>query len=69
MRYLDTSILVSAVSANEAASERVQVWFDRQEAGDAPHLAVAFDNGATLCSLDRRQVEAAGILGVMAELI
>ena len=141
MRYLDTSVLVSAVTANEAASERVRAWFDRQQAGDlvisewvatefsaalsiklrtgalsltqraqalgifgamrdsslrflsiesahfrvaarlcdqfslglkagdALHLAVAFDNGATLCSLDRRQVEAAGSLGVMAELI
>jgi predicted nucleic acid-binding protein len=38
-------------------------------AGDALHLAVAFDRGATLCSLDRRQVDAAGALGVMPELV
>ncbi len=134
-------MLVSALAANEIASERTRAWFDRQvgddlvirewvvtefsaalsiklrtgaliatqraralamfgvmierslrilpiegaqfrvaarlcdqfalgpRAGDALHLAVAFDRAATLCSLDRRQVEAAGALGVMAELI
>jgi predicted nucleic acid-binding protein len=141
MRYLDTSVLVSVLTANEVASERARAWLDRQDggdlvisewvvaefsaalsiklrtgalvetqraralaifgamverslrvlpiegaqfrvaarlcdqfalglkAGDALHLAVAFDRGATLCSLDRRQIEAAGSLGVMAELI
>ncbi len=141
MQYLDTSVLVSALTANEDASARVRAWFDRQgagnltisewavaefsaalslklrtgalvetqraralaifgdmaresllvlpveaghfrlaarlcdqfatglRAGDALHLAVAFAHGATLRSLDRRQVEAAGSLGVVAELI
>ena len=38
-------------------------------AADALHLAIAHDHGATLCTLDRRLAEAAGPLGVMAELI
>jgi predicted nucleic acid-binding protein len=141
MKYLDTSVLVSALTANEIASERVRAWFDGQDggdlvisgwvvaefsaalsiklrtgalietqraqalaifgamverslrvlpiegahfrvaaricdqyasglkAGDALHLAMAFERGATLYSLDRRQVEAAASLGIMAELI
>ncbi len=141
MKCLDTSAPVSALTANEVASEQARAWFDGQDggdlvisewvvaefsaalsiklrtgaliepqraralaifgamverslrvlpiegaqfrvaarlcdqyasglkAGDAFHLAVASDRGATLCSLDRRQVEAAGSLGVMAELV
>ena len=141
MQYLDTSLLVSTVTANEIASVRAKAWFDRQDAGDlvisewvvaefsaalsiklrtgtlaaaqraralaifsgmveqslkvlpvensqfrvaarlcdqfalglragdALHLAIALDHGATLCTLDRRLAEAAGPLGVMAELI
>jgi uncharacterized protein len=38
-------------------------------AGDALHLAIAFDNAATLCTLDRRLAEAAPPLGVMALLV
>ena len=38
-------------------------------AGDALHLAVAAEQGATLVSLDRRLVEAARALGVAAELL
>jgi predicted nucleic acid-binding protein len=38
-------------------------------AGDALHLAVAAEQGATLVSLDRRLVEAARTLGVAAELL
>jgi predicted nucleic acid-binding protein len=33
-------------------------------AGDALHLAIAADHGATLCTLDRRLADAGGALGV-----
>jgi hypothetical protein len=38
-------------------------------AGDALHLAVAFENGATLRTLDRRLAEAGPALGVMTLLV
>lgn len=37
--------------------------------GDALHLAVAAGNRATLCTLDKRQAEAASTLGIACELI
>jgi predicted nucleic acid-binding protein len=38
-------------------------------AGDALHVAVAADLGATICTLDRRLAEAAIPLGVSAEMV
>jgi hypothetical protein len=38
-------------------------------AGDALHLAICADHGATLCTLDRRLGEAASALGVKSMLI
>ncbi|MDE2464494.1 MAG: PIN domain-containing protein, partial [Alphaproteobacteria bacterium] len=38
-------------------------------AGDALHLAICADHGATLCTLDRRLGEAGPALGVKAELL
>ena len=38
-------------------------------AGDALHLAVCADQGATICTLDRRLSEAASALGVKAALL
>ena len=38
-------------------------------AGDALHLAVAADQGATLCTLDRRLAEAGQTLGLKVELL
>jgi len=37
--------------------------------GDALHLAIAAEAGATLCTLDRRQADAGAILGVPCEAI
>jgi len=37
--------------------------------GDALHLAIASDAGATLCTLDRRQAEAAALLQLASELL
>lgn len=37
--------------------------------GDALHLAIASEAGAVMCTLDRRQAEAARILDVESELI
>lgn len=38
-------------------------------AGDALHLAIAVDQGATLCTLDRRLAEAGQALGLKLELL
>jgi len=38
-------------------------------AGDALHLAICAELGATLCTLDRRLAEAASALGVKASLL
>lgn len=37
-------------------------------AGDALHLAVASENGATVCTLDQRMADAGPVLGVPARL-
>lgn len=41
----------------------------RFRSGDALHLAIAAAAGASLCTLDRRQADAAAILGVSYELV
>ena len=38
-------------------------------AGDALHLAICADHGATLCTLDKRLGEAGPVLGVKTELL
>ena len=38
-------------------------------AGDALHVAVAAELGATLCTMDKRVAEAAVVLGVSAEMV
>jgi len=37
--------------------------------GDALHLAIAFEAGATLCTFDRRQADAAALLEVPCDLV
>jgi len=41
----------------------------RLRAGDALHLAVCADHGATLCTLDRRLGDAGSVLGVKTMLL
>jgi predicted nucleic acid-binding protein len=52
---------------------RAASFADRYElglrAGDALHLAVCADHGATLCTLDRRLAQAGTALGVPARLL
>jgi predicted nucleic acid-binding protein len=38
-------------------------------AGDALHLAICVDHGATLCTLDRRLSDAGSVLGVKTMLL
>lgn len=38
-------------------------------AADALHVAIAAGHGATICTLDRRLVEAASTLGVSAAIV
>jgi hypothetical protein len=38
-------------------------------AGDALHLAICADYGATMCTLDRRLGEAGPLVGVQAHLV
>jgi uncharacterized protein len=41
----------------------------RLRAGDALHLAICADQGATLCTLDRRLSDAGSKLGVKTQLL
>ena len=38
-------------------------------AGDALHVAIGAEQGATICTLDKRLAESATVLGVSAELL
>jgi len=58
--YLDTSLLVAALSIKLRARQMAAV----HRAADALHLAICADHGATLCTLDRRLSEAGPALGV-----
>ncbi len=58
----------------ERASFRTAARFANQptlslQAGDALHLAICADRGATLCTLDRRLGEAAPLVGVGTVLL
>jgi predicted nucleic acid-binding protein len=67
---VDTFAILPISSAHFRAAAR---FADRQElalrAGDALHLAIAAENGATLCTLDRRFADAGVALGVPTLLI
>jgi len=52
-----------------AASRLADQYAPGLRAGDALHLAICADHGATLCTLDRRLGEAGPELGVMAKLL
>ncbi|MFM9975346.1 MAG: type II toxin-antitoxin system VapC family toxin [Beijerinckiaceae bacterium] len=48
----------------ETAAEIVAQYELKLRAADALHLAIAADNGATLCTLDQRLFDAAKALGI-----
>ena len=64
---------LAVVSVQQEAFHRAARIADRHSFGvraaDALHLAVAFDSGATLCTLDRRLSDAGLALGVATLLV
>ena len=63
-----TPLPISAVEFRTAAHFADQYGLGLR-AGDALHLAVCANNGATLCTLDRRLSEAGPALGVKTTLL
>ena len=65
-RFLSGSLAVATVTTSQfRTAARFADHHDLAlRAGDALHLAIASEYGATLCSLDRRLVEAGPKLGV-----
>ena len=63
-----TILLVSGLQFRTAARFADQHMLDLR-AGDALHLAICADHGATLCTLDRRLSEAGPALGVKTMLL
>jgi len=51
------------------AAAKVRLSEPVERAGDALHLAICADHGATLCTLDRRLGEAGPALGVKTTLL
>ena len=64
---------LTVVSVRQEAFYRAAQIADQHELGvraaDALHLAIAFDRGATLCTLDRRLSDAGPPLGVVTLLV
>ena len=74
MFYLATSVTVAALSSDGRNPRRAAARMTDQHAlglraGDALHLAIAADHGATVQTLDRRIAEAAPTLGIPARLV
>lgn len=70
-RLVSESFLVLPVTSAHfrSAARYVDQYGLGLRAGDALHLAIAADHGATLCTLDRRLADAGPILGVLAEAL
>jgi predicted nucleic acid-binding protein len=64
---------LSMLPIGAAQFRRAASFADRYElglrAGDALHLAICADHGATLCTLDRRLAEAGTALGVPTRML
>ena len=67
-RLAAESVTVLPVSASQfrTAARFADQYALGLRAGDALHLAIALDLGATLCTLDRRLADACSALGVAA---
>ena len=62
------SLAISAIEFRAAAHFADQ-YSPGLRAGDALHLAICANHGATLCTLDRRLSEAGGALGIKTMLL
>lgn len=70
-QLLQSSLIAVPVAAEQfhAAAQFADQFALGLRAGDALHLAVAFEQGATLCTLDRRLAGAGPRLGVQTLLV
>src|SRR6516162_7959877 len=70
-RLTTDSFLVVPVARSQfrAAARLADQHSLRLRAGDALHLAVCADHGATLCTLDRRLGDAGSVLGIKTMLL
>ena len=70
-RLIEQSLKILPVESRHfrAAARLADQFALGLRAGDALHLAIAVGHSATICTLDRRLAEAAGSLGINAELI
>jgi uncharacterized protein len=68
MRLCKDNLVVMPVSRSQfrSAARLADQYGSGLRAGDALHLAICAEQGATLCTLDRRLGEAAPTLGVKA---
>jgi predicted nucleic acid-binding protein len=70
-KLTEQSLVVWPVADNQfhAAAKLADQYALGLRAGDALHLAISADHGATLCTLDRRLAEAGNALGVRTRLL
>lgn len=70
-RLIRESVTILPVTDRQfqTAARLADQYMSGIRAGDALHLAICADHGATLCTLDRRLSEAAPQLGITCLLV